>query len=354
MAESADKFVLKVKSPKKPAVEVEVEPDMTVFDVKSVIHLSHYDDIPVENMRAVFKGKILDNDSTLQECNVQSGMTFIIVNMPDTKKEEDSSAPVNTSDASSSNQSPDPNLFSNMLSSLLAGAAGAGMSGANSSSRSGAQQQGFNWETIIPMFLGFANQIRGQVNSENMEQFLNMPQVQAFAQQFRDLPSKAVQLLAQFYQSSSQFQSLVGVIKKGLMEAQSANATNLSIVVTVGILLNWIDKFAHMAPAPAQNERNADSNNSNSASMPGFDIASILGGLMQGANQANPNGGLDIGGLLNNVLQGGLSMAQNMQQNSAARAASNPPNQQQAASPDLDNILDSVLDDDNDDLERLD
>lgn len=261
---------------------------------------------------------------------------------------------MNNSDSSSSNQRPDPNLFSNMLSSLLAGAAGAGMPGANSSSRSGAQQQGFNWEAIIPMFLGFANQIRGQVNRENIEHFLNMPQVQAFAQQFKDLPSKAIQVLAQFYQSSSQFQSLVEVIKKGLMEAQSANATNLSIVVTVGILLNWIDKFTHMAPA--QNERNAssDSNNSNSANVPGFDITTILGGLMQGANQANPNGGLDIGGLINNVLQGGLNLAQNMQQNSAARAGSNPPNQQQAASPDLDDILDSVLDDNNDDLERLD
>jgi len=353
MADS-NRFILQVKSPKKPVVKVEVEEDMTVFDAKNIIHLTHYDDIPVENMRAVFKGKILDNDSTLAECNVKNGMTMIIVNMPDTSQKQEEAPSSSSSD--NSNSPPDPNLFSNMLANLLsqAGSAASGASGENA--RSGAQGAGFNWEALIPMFLGFANQIRGQVNRENIEMLLQNPQVQAFAQQFKDLPSKAVTMLAKFYHSSEQFQSLVEMIKKGLMEAQTANATNLSIVVTIGILLSWIEKFTRMNPEEAQ-QRSA-SNNSGAANSGGLDLAGILGGLLASGSGSNANGGVDIGSIVNNVLQGGMAFAQTMQNAAAPQNNAQPSNpnanQQQANDTHLDDILDSVLDDDANDLERLD
>ena len=92
-------------------------------------------------------------------------------------------------------------------------------------------------------------------------------------------------MLAKFYHSSEQFQSLVEMIKKGLMEAQTANATNLSIVVTIGILLSWIEKFTRMNPEEVQ-QRNA-SNNSGAANSGGLDLAGILGGLL--ASGSGPN-----------------------------------------------------------------
>merc|ERR1719204_1624479 len=220
-------------------------------------------------MRAVFKGKILDNDSTIEGSNIHSGATLIVVNMPDQKKQE---VPASTSPAvesSDSSSPPDPNLFSNMLATLLAQGSNARSGGDSSPSGSS-----FNWEALIPMFLAFANQIRGQITRENIERFLQMPQVQAFAQQFKDLPSKAVHLLAQFYQSSSQFQALVAAMRKGLMEAQVANSSNLSIVVTITILLSWIDKFTHMAPQEpnANNARAADNARPANNANPGLDI----------------------------------------------------------------------------------
>merc|ERR1719242_851909 len=102
MAEATEKWTIKVRSPKRASCEIEAEPDMSVFDVKNIINLSHYDDIAVSNMRAVFKGKILDNDSTLASVGMKSGVTLIIVNMPskksaDTKPTAEASAAGTTS-----------------------------------------------------------------------------------------------------------------------------------------------------------------------------------------------------------------------------------------------------------------
>merc|ERR1719242_672615 len=122
MAEATEKWTIKVRSPKRASCEIEVEPDMSVFDVKNIINLSHFDDIAVSNMRVVFKGKILDNDSTLTSVGMKSGVTLIIVNMPskksaDTKPTAEASAAGTTSpeDAEGSAVSPVAEMLKGLI-----------------------------------------------------------------------------------------------------------------------------------------------------------------------------------------------------------------------------------------------
>jgi len=79
MAAESETFTLKVKSPKLPQGLIEASGEMTIFDLKTVINLQVYEDMPIDHMRTVFRGKILDNDQTLSESGLKQDMTVIVV-----------------------------------------------------------------------------------------------------------------------------------------------------------------------------------------------------------------------------------------------------------------------------------
>jgi len=361
MATEDGSMVLTVKSPKMPNGQVETSEDMTIFDLKNVIHLTLYEEIDIDCMRLVHKGKILsDDDQTLSENNIQNGGTIIVVKVKPPVTNENNASPTETtskpSSGTSQNNEPISDLFNNLFSSMNNGgtqAAAGGMAGlaglagllgqlnGNQGSRTTSTESnapGFDITSMLPMAMSFLTSMKSQVNVQNLANLLSNPVVQNMINTLQNLPSHVTRKLHTVYNENEQVQSFVTLVLNTLRNIQESSTSNPVVVVLSGKVVALIESIINFSEEARENITGSNSNFNGLAFLSG--VSTLL--ATSGMAAQNPQMGIALA-----ALRGLMGGNNNNNNNSNNRNNSAPQDMamdsEASAEMDLDIILDDIL-----------
>jgi len=357
MATEDGTMMLTVKSPKMPNGQVETSEDMTIFDLKNVIHLTLYEEFDIDCMRLVHKGKILkDDDHTLSENDIQNGGTIIVVKVkpPPMTNENNASSTETTSkpsSGSSQNNEPISDLFNNLFGGTQAAAGGmaglAGLAGllgqlnGNQGSRTTSTESnapGFDFMSMLPMAMSFLTSMKSQINVQNLAKLLSNPVVQNMINTLQNLPNHIIRKLHTVYNQNEQVQSFVTLVLNTLRNIQESSTSNPVVVVLSGKVVALIESIINFSEEARENVTGSSSNFNGMALLSGLSTLLATSGMAA----QNPQMGLAMAALRG--LMGGNNNNNNNSNNINNSAPQDMAMGSEAnAEMDLDGILDDIL-----------